>query len=132
VQTDKTAESLVEIRKEFRDILDSRKPTAPELKFAQDSIAIALPGNNETSDEIADSYGEILTFGLKDSYWNDFVGDLTSLTTADVNKAAGRLVHPESLTWVVVGDLSKIEKSVRALNIGEVTILDADGKVVAK
>jgi len=132
VQTDKTAESIVEIRKEFRDILDSRKPTAAELKFAQDSIAIALPGNNETSDEIANSYGEILTFGLKDSYWNDFVGDLTSLTTADVNKAAGRLVHPEALTWVIVGDLAKIEKGVRALNLGEVTILDTDGKVVAR
>jgi len=132
VQTDKTAESMVEIRKEFRDILDSRKPTAAELKFAQDSIAIALPGNNETSDEIADSYGEILTFGLKDSYWNDFVGDLTSLTTADVNKAATRLVHPDALTWVVVGDLSKIEKGVRALNIGEVTVVDADGKAVTR
>jgi zinc protease len=132
VQTDKTAESIVEIRKEFRDILGARKPTAAELKFAQDSIAIALPGNNETSDEIAGSYGEILTFGLKDSYWNDFVGDLTSLTTADVNKAAGRLVHPEALTWVVVGDLAKIEKGVRGLQIGEVTILDADGNVVAR
>jgi hypothetical protein len=41
-------------------------------------------------------------------------------------------VHPEVLTWVVVGDLAKIEKSVRALNIGEVTILDTDGKVVAR
>jgi len=132
VQTDKTAESIVEIRREFRDILDSRKPTAAELKFVQDSIAIGLPGNNETSDEIANSYGEILTFGLKDSYWNDFVGDLTSLTTADINKVAGRLFYPEALTWVVVGDLAKIEKGVRALNIGEVTVLDTDGKVVAR
>jgi zinc protease len=132
VQTDKTAESMTEIRKELRDVLDSKKPTAAELKFAQDSIAIALPGNNETSDEIAGSYGEILTFGLKDSYWNDFVGDITSLTTADVNKSAGKLVHPEALTWVVVGDLSKIESKVRALNFGEVTVLDADGKVVAR
>ncbi|HEY6126340.1 MAG TPA: pitrilysin family protein, partial [Steroidobacteraceae bacterium] len=132
VQTDKTAESIVEIRKEFRDIVGSRKPTAAELKFAQDSIAIALPGNNETSDEIANSYGEILTFGLKDSYWNDFVGDLTALTPADVNKSAGRLVYPDALTWVIVGDLAKIEKGVRALNIGEVTVLDTDGKVVAR
>ena len=62
----------------------TRKPDDAELKFAQDSIAIALPGNNETSDEIADSYGEILTFGLKDSYWNDFVGDV------DVAHAGGR------------------------------------------
>ncbi|HEU4779770.1 MAG TPA: pitrilysin family protein [Steroidobacteraceae bacterium] len=132
VQTDKTAESMLEIRKELRDIIGSNKPSVAELKFAQDSLAIALPGNNETSDEIANSYGEILTFGLKDSYWNDFVGDLGSLTTADIDKSAGRLIHPEALTWVVVGDLSKIEANVRALNLGEVTVLDVDGKVVAR
>jgi len=68
---------------------------------------------------------------LKDSYWNDFVGDLTALTPAQVNESAARLVHPDALAWFVVGDLSKIEKPVRALNFGEVTILDTDGKVVA-
>ncbi len=132
VQTDKTAESMVEIRKELREILTTRKPEEAELKFAKDSIAIALPGNNETSDEIANSYGEILTYGLKDDYWNTFVGDLTALTPADVNASASKLVKPDALTWVVVGDLSKIEKPVRALNFGEVTVLDADGKVVSK
>ena len=55
-QTDKTAESMLEIRKELRDIIGPRKPDAAELKFAQDSIAIAMPGSNETSSEIADSY----------------------------------------------------------------------------
>jgi zinc protease len=132
VQTDKTAESMLEIRKELRDVIGSRKPEDAELKFAKDSIAIALPGNNETSNEIADSYGEIVTFGLKDSYWNDFVGDLTKLTPADVNASAGKLIHPDALTWVVVGDLSKIEKPIRALNFGEVTVLDVNGKVVAR
>jgi zinc protease len=132
VQTDKTAESMVEIQKELREVLTTRKPDEAELKFAKDSIAIALPGSNETSTEIAGSYGEILTFGLKDSYWNDFVGDLTALTPADINASAGKLVHPDALTWVVVGDLAKIEKSVRALNLGEVTILDADGKPVSR
>ena len=32
---------------------------------------------------------------------------------------------------VVVGDLAKIESSVRALNLGEVSVVDADGKPVA-
>ena len=90
VQTDKTAESMVEIQKELREILSTRKPDAKELKFAQDTIAIALPGKNETSDDIADSYGEILTYGLKDSYWNDFVGEVTALTPADINKSASK------------------------------------------
>jgi zinc protease len=132
VQTDKTAESMVEIRKELRDVIGARKPEDAELKFARDSIAIALPGSNETSSEIAGSYGEIVTYGLKDSYWNDLVGDLNTLTPAMVNESSGRLVHPDSLTWVVVGDLSKIEKPVRALNFGELTVLDTDGKPVVR
>ena len=132
VQTDKTAESMVEIRKELRELLTTRKTDDAELKFTKDSIAIAMPGNNETSTEIAGSYGEILTFGLKDSYWNDFVGDLSALTPAQVNAVAADLIHPEALTWVVVGDLAKIEKPVRALNFGEVTVIDPDGNPVAK
>ena len=130
VQTDKTAESMVEIRKELKEVLSTRKPSQQEIQFAIDSIAIALPGQNETSDEIAGSYSEILTYGLKDSYWNDFVGEVTAVTVDDVNKSAGKLIHPDALTWIVVGDLSKIEAKVRALNFGEVTVLDADGKVV--
>jgi zinc protease len=132
VQTDKTAESMVEIHKELKELLTTRKPDAKEVDFAKDSIAIAMPGNNETSDEIANSYAEILTFGLKDSYWNDFVGEVTALTPADVNQAAGKLIKPEALTWVVVGDLSKIEAKVRALNFGDVTVIDADGKPVTR
>jgi zinc protease len=132
VQTDKTAESMLEIRKELRDLIGPRKPDMAELKFAQDSIAIAMPGINETSSEIADSYAEILVFGLKDTYWNDYVGAVTALKPADLNAVASRLVHPEAMTWFVVGDLSKIEKPVRALNFGEVTVLDAEGKVVKR
>ena len=132
VQTDKTAESMLEIRKELRDLIGSRKASAAELKFAQDSIAIAMPGNNETSSEIADSYAEILVFGLKDTFWNDYVGTVTALTPADVNAVSARLVHPDSMTWVIVGDLAKIEKPVRALNFGEVTVLDAEGKPVSR
>jgi len=132
VQTDKTAESMTEIRKELRDLLGSKPADAAELKFTKDSIAISLPGNNETSTEIAGSWGEIVIFGLKDSYWNDFVGDLIALTPAQVNASAAKLIHPDALTWVVVGDLAKIEKSVRALNFGEVTVIDPDGKPLSK
>jgi zinc protease len=127
VQTDKTAESMLEIRKELREVLGTRKPGESELEFAKNSIAIALPGNNETSDEIANSYAEILTYGLNDNYWNAFVSEVTALTPADINQSAARLIHPEALTWVVVGDLAKIEDKVRALDFGEVTVIDADG-----
>ena len=46
-------------------------------------------------------------------------------------QAAAKTLNPDALMYVVVGDLSKVEASVRALNLGEVTVLDADGKPVA-
>ena len=41
-----------------------------------------------------------------------------------------RLLAPDQLTWVVVGDLSGIEADVRALGFGAVQIVDVDGKPV--
>ena len=55
---------------------------------------------------------------------------LKSLTTDEVN-AAAKAIDPKALTWVVVGDLSKIEQPIRALDLGTVTVIDADGRPVA-
>jgi zinc protease len=130
VQTDKTSESIQEIVKELKGIIAATPPTATEIKFAQDSLTLQLPGSNETSSEVAGSYADIITYGLKDSYWNDFVGEVKAMTPARLTSAAQKLVLPDALTWVIVGDLSKIEPGVRKLNLGEVKVLDADGNVV--
>ena len=45
--------------------------------------------------------------------------------------AAQEIIKPDALTWVIVGDLSKIEQPVRALNLGAIQVVDADGKPVA-
>jgi zinc protease len=130
VQTDKTSESVQEIVKELQGIRGPRPPSDDEIKFARDSLTLQLPGSNETSGEVAGSYADIITYGLKDSYWNDFVGEVKAMTPAKLTAAAQKLVHPDALTWVIVGDLSKIEAGVRKLNLGDVKVLDADGNVV--
>jgi zinc protease len=130
VQTDKTIESIQEIEKELQGIRGAKPPSAEEIKFAQDSLTLQLPGSNETSGEVAGSYADVITYHLKDSYWNDFVGEVDSMTAAKLTAAAQKLVHPNALTWVIVGDLSKIEAGIRKLNLGDVKVLDADGNVV--
>ena len=71
-----------------------------------------------------------LRYGRPDDYIVKYKARNEAMTAADVQAAARTLV-PESLMYVVVGDLSKIESSVRALDLGQVTVLDADGKPVA-
>jgi zinc protease len=130
VQTDKTAEAMQETVRELREVVAGRPPTDAEIKFARDSLVLQLPGSNETSDEVAGSYADIVTYGLKDTYWNDYVGEVNAMTAAKLGLAAQKLVQPNAVTWIVVGDLAKIEASVRKLNLGEVKVLDAEGNVI--
>jgi zinc protease len=121
---------MEEAAREFRDLIGSRKPTDAEIRFARDNLVLALPGNNETSGEVVRSYADIITFGLPDTYVNEFVGKVGVLTPAQLQTAADDLVHPDALTWIVVGDLTAIEAKVRKLGLGEVKVLDTDGKVL--
>ena len=130
VQTDKTADSIHEMLRELNELPGTRPATDKEIRFAKDTLVRSLPGDNETAEQVARSYADILTYGLPDSYFNDFVGEVEALTPPQLQAAASELVHPDSLTWVVVGDLAVIEASVRKLDIGDVKVLDTDGQVL--
>jgi len=130
VQTDKTAESIQETLKELRGLVGTHQATEAEIRAAKDTLVLTLPGSNETSREVASSYADILTFGLPDSYLNDYVDKVEALNAADLQSAATELIHPDALTWVVVGDVAAIEGPIRKLSLGEVKVLDADGNVL--
>ena len=70
-------------------------------------------------------------YNRPDDYVFKRKAEIEAMTPAQVN-AAAKALDPNGLTWLVVGDLSKTEAPVRALNLGEVTVIDADGKPVAK
>jgi zinc protease len=40
-------------------------------------------------------------------------------------------LHPDQLVWVVVGDRSKIEAGLRELKLGEIKLIDTEGKPVS-
>jgi zinc protease len=128
VQTDKTADSLRELAREYKDITGPRPVTAKELKDAQASETLSLPGRFETVEQLSNAYGTILQYGLPADYYNTFTEKALAQTPAQINALAARTIVPNQLVWVVVGDMSKVEKDIRALNLGEVRRLDVDGK----
>ena len=128
VQTDKTIESLREVRRELEELIGKRVLSDDEVTFARDSLVRSLPGENETAAEVAGSYTTVLAYDLPDAYWNDYVDQVGKLDAAQVNAAAKRLVQPHALTWIIVGDLARIEQPIRDLGWAEVQVLDADGK----
>jgi len=130
VQTDKTKESLIEMDKELRGIIGNRPATGEELSKAQQSQTLSLPGQWETLGAVGGSLGEIVTFSLPDDYFSTYPAKVRALTTNDMAQAAKKLVHPDQLVWVVVGDRAKIEASLGELGWGEFQHLDADGNLV--
>ena len=130
VQTDKTKESLVEINKELHDVLGPRPPTPQELAKVQANETLSLPGSRETMNEVGSSIDELVEYGLPDDYYEKYAGRVRALQISDIEAAAKRVIRPDNLVWVVVGDRSKIEAGVRELNLGEVKFLDADGQPI--
>jgi zinc protease len=130
VQADKTAEAMVEIKRELDDFVGGRPPTAQEVATSKNGSTLTLPGRWETSRSVARDIAALVRFHLPDDYWSRYAELVARLTVGEVDAAAKRLLAPNRLTWVVVGDRSVIEKKVRALGLGEIAVIDADGKPV--
>ncbi|HET9464952.1 MAG TPA: pitrilysin family protein [Gemmatimonadales bacterium] len=131
VQTDKTKEAVVELDKELRGIVKDRPIEPAELSRAQASLTLTLPGSWETMSALAASIGNIVTYGLDDRYYDSFADKVRAQTIQGVTAVAGEIVRPDQLIWVVVGDRSKIEPGLRELKLGEIRLIDTEGKPVA-
>jgi predicted Zn-dependent peptidase len=131
VQIDKTTESIKEMQKEIGDFAAGRRAVSDEeVKRLQAISILSLPGSYETARNVLSTIGTINRYGRPDDFVTWRKGKIEKMTPAGVQQVATANFKPESLTWIIVGDRAKIEAGVRALNLGEVTVLDADGKVV--
>jgi zinc protease len=130
VQTDKTKEAMIEFAKELRGVVRDRPVTAEELSMAQDNLTLSLPGSRETMGAVADSIVDLVRYGLPDDYYQTYSGKVRALKTQDLATAAEKLIRPDKLVWVVVGDRSKVEAGIRELNFGELRFIDTDGNLI--
>jgi len=131
VQTDKTGASMAELQKELTGVTSNRPLTAEELARAKSLRTLTLPGDWETNDAVAGAMASQVVYRLPADYWDSYASKVQGLSLDEVNKAAGEVVHPSQLVWVVVGDRAKIEAEVKALNLGPIHYMDADGNPVA-
>ncbi|MBN6110994.1 M16 family metallopeptidase [Xanthomonas bonasiae] len=128
VQIDKTAPALQEMQKEISAFASGKlPPTAEEVARIRNIQTLSLPGAYETASSVLGAIGGIVRYGRPDDYVFKRKAEIEAMTPAQVAQAAATL-DPNALTWVVVGDLKQIERPVRALKLGEVTVIDADGK----
>jgi predicted Zn-dependent peptidase len=130
VQTDKTAESAAEMLREVKEVVGARPLTTEEIAKIKANDVRSLPGGYETASAVLGALAENALYGRPDDYIATLKQRTEAQTDDAVRAAATQVIHPEQLTWVIVGDLQRIEAGIRKLDLGPIQVLDADGKPV--
>ena len=123
VQTDKTSESMAEIVKEYSDYLSTKPITQDELAKGKASKTLRLPGQFETLGALKGGVSGIVTYDRDLDYLDQLPALLDEPSLTQVQAKAQKYIKPNQWTWLIVGDLSKIEEPIRALGLGEVKVI---------
>ncbi len=119
VQTEVTAEAIREALAEVAAMRGDRPVTTAELEVARAALTRGYPRNFETADQVARSVAQLALYNLPDDYFVTFVSRVQSLGLGAIHDAAVRHLHPDRLVTLVVGDRSRVEPTLGALELGE-------------
>jgi zinc protease len=124
VQTDKTSESMIEIVNEYAAYLTTAPITEDELAKGKASKTLRLPGQFETLGALKSGVSGIVTYNRDLDYLNQLPQLLDEPSLMDVQEMAQTYIKPDQWTWLIVGDLDKIEEPIRNLNLGTVKVIN--------
>ena len=79
---------------------------------------------------LAARINSVYIYNLDKSFIEDFRPKITALTPADIQRVAAKYFDTYRAAVVIVGDWDKVKDQVTPF--GDVTIYDADGKVITK
>ena len=128
VQTDKTKESIVELKKELEQYIKEKPPTAEEFAKVQQNAVLQLPGGWETNAAVLSALEEQVKYNRGSDYWTNYASKIRNMTLKDITAASTKVVRPSQMVWIIVGDRNKIEKGIAELNLGEIRFIDSEGR----
>jgi zinc protease len=124
-----TAPSVQEIFNELNAIRD--KALSPEeMSLSKDSIVRSMAGLFETSPGTVNSIADLFVYHLPATYYRTYPAQITAVTPEVVKAVANKLLRPESMVIVAVGDKAKIEPELTKLNLGGIEYRDAEAKPI--
>lgn len=124
VQSDKTAESMQEIMNELNAFLNEKPATETELQTSVNNSILQLPGELESSASLLAAITELVRLKRPDNYLDAYATRLKAIDLPQLAQTSQQILKPNQLTWIVIGDRKQIEEKIRALNLGEVSVID--------
>ena len=131
IQTISTKEAVREFLNELSGIRGSRPVTAQELEKNKQALIRRFPSQFETVGGISNQLSSLVTYGLPDSYFNDYIAKINAVTINDVNRVANKYLDPDKMAIVIVGDRKVIEPGLKELG-RPINILDTEGNPITQ
>jgi zinc protease len=133
VPTSRTAQTLATIFKEMNDLAGTKPITEEELTTIRKAMVPEWINRFETINDIAAEVAFLASHHLPDDHFALEPDRFEAVTQSDVDWLARHLLTPRWMTVLVVGDRSRIEKSLRDVPLGKpIRLLDTSGKPVRK
>ena len=130
IRTNVTAPAVKEFISQIESMQTS--PVTPEeLKMAKDNLSLSIPGNFESTPELASTTGELFIYGLPKDYFHSLPGKIDAVTGADVERVAKKYMKSPEMVIITVGDKEKIKGELEKLNLGPVEELDVEANPVS-
>ena len=130
VQTAVTKEAVAETLKEYADIRGARPVGKQEYDDSRDGMFRSFPARFETQQHIMQQLMNLVTFGLPDDYYTDYISNMEGVSLQQLNEVAAARVDDSGLVVLVVGDREVVEPGLRELGL-PLTLVDYEGRPLA-
>jgi zinc protease len=126
VHTAATADAVADSLTELDGIRGGRPVQDRELSLARATLTRGYPRGFETAQQVARSVAQLVLYDLPDRYFEDFIPKVNAVTGDEILRAAQRHLDPARMITLIVGDHQAIGDSLKALRLGDPSILSAD------
>ncbi|MXO96318.1 insulinase family protein [Erythrobacter aquimaris] len=123
VQSDRTGDSISEIRREINDFVDARGVQPNELERIVNSNMRELPGQFETAGDVLGGLVNIVRYDRPDDYYETLAARYKTLTAPQLDLEARRNINEGDIVYIVVGDAEVVAPQLDTLGL-EVEVIE--------
>ena len=117
VQADKTGPALASARDDVAQFVTTKPMTETEFDLAIKGATLQLPGQFETSQAVLGAMQANDLFKRPDDYYATVATRYRAMTLPQLRSAVAQTIDPARLTWIVVGDASKVKPQLDSLGL---------------
>ncbi|WP_375428083.1 M16 family metallopeptidase [uncultured Sphingomonas sp.] len=117
VQADKTGPSIASLKVDLAEFVTTKPLTQVEFDRAITGAVRALSGNFETSGAVLGAMQSNDLYRRPDDYYARITQTYRAMTRAELDQAIRRVIDPNKLIWVVVGDAALVRPQLDSLGL---------------